>query len=251
MRVKKISIIVLFPLSIVLLGSIIVLEFSDILNTFLIIQHVPLYINLSVSVFSSTLLILIISTMEYGVERKKALESFYIESLEILNLFKKLHPIPPDVDEMDEKEYKKLVSSYEAIGNYCTLNIGNMYSNIDFIFGNNRLRNWIYKNIYREFIDMIHSLLEISYNIDDITRTRKLFCYRVMPAHKAIFRGVFTLSNETEYQMSIYNSFVDRMELSLDQLYTSIYRNRPSKRDIAPVVYRYVNKESEFSQSVL
>ena len=117
-----------------------ILVFSDIEKSTILLYDIPL------AVFGSSLLGFIMSLIMYYSEKRKGLEQFYLVALEILNSFYLLRPHDPTGS---ESELKKLLELYIKVSEIRIDNLRDAYGNLDFIVGNRKFRNNSCFSIYK------------------------------------------------------------------------------------------------------
>lgn len=118
--------------------------------------------NIFIGIFASGLLALLLSIISYNVERQKALEDFYIQANKALNIFN-LYENNGDIE--------RSMDIVIEMANYDYICLDNAYGNIDFIFGNKRLRKYIYNDIYKPIIDLKNLIIEKAFHFKEYKKT--------------------------------------------------------------------------------
>lgn len=175
--------------------------------------------NIFIGIFASGLLALLLSIISYNVERQKALEDFYIQANKALNIFN-LYENNGDIE--------RSMDIVIEMANYDYICLDNAYGNIDFIFGNKRLRKYIYNDIYKPIIDLKNLIIEKAFHFKEYKKTvngnlkvMKMFIDEI--DNVIMFRDCKELSDESICKMNYsYNKFVRNIRDELNSEYYKI-----------------------------
>lgn len=123
---------------------------------FILHNHdVVFWANIFIGITSSSVLALIISLISYHIEKRRALEEFFVNALKAVSNIKQYEKSRDPLVTMD------LILKMNDF-DYSALDIA--YGNIDFMFANNTYRKYIYEMIYSKILDIKNLIREKSFH---------------------------------------------------------------------------------------
>lgn len=262
--------------------------------------HFEFWTNFSFAIFGSALLGFIMSLVEYRVERKRALEEYYLNSSKLINIFSKakyfisiapsellinyynelansnpmfnandnssakedlfefMHNIwintidipEPDFSDFEKQEFDKFTENIkkeliETVSSYITISETDLsqlemaYGNLDFLFGNRKLRAKVFSDIhkplqeYKKYIDEkvyhFRGFMNSQYNnfgviiklIDDI---------------QLKYFKIINTSDEYMFRITVYKDFLDKITDNTNWLKCKIYHQNHSEDKHTPLI---------------
>lgn len=111
--------------------------------------------SLFLGVFTSGLLAFIISVIGYKVERIRTLEGFYTYARKSKYNFNKFE---------NDGDFERTMDIVIAMNEHDYSPLDTALGNIDFLFGNNKTRKYIYNEIYKIIVDLRENISQKSYH---------------------------------------------------------------------------------------
>ena len=207
--------------------------------------HFTFYKNILISLFTSSILVLVVYALEYIVERRMALETLYKAGYEILNQYLKIKYFG-DFDKLDDpkklEKLKKILRTYSTLSKYEVNVLGDAYSNLDFLFGNRKLRMSIYNNIYQPIFNVHDQLLDASQVFDLYLNNEmnniNVVTTKLSEIQKKLFTSKITVFSDS-YNQKIYRNHVDQVTIELELLRAKIYGVKPKFTEKRAIIFKY------------
>jgi hypothetical protein len=126
-------------------------------------NSIAFWSNVFIGVFSSGMLVFILSVASYRIERRRTLEKFYASVQEIINNINQY-------DKQDDPE--KTMDVVLEMNKYNYTDFETSFGDIDFIFNKNKNGKYIYEEIYKKICDSRNMLAEKSFHFAEYKKAK-------------------------------------------------------------------------------
>jgi hypothetical protein len=206
---------------IISLGGLIIIEFFGSTK-----QYHPTFIyDICLAVFGGSLILLIVSIIEFDNTRRMTMESFYQEVIMFRDKFAalKVYDKESDGDNFDE-----LLRNYIEYSKLSVVNLGNKYAQLHFIFGHRKKQEWINTNLYRQILDARDKILEgtphFEFYLQVEDRGNKAAVSRYLTEiQNHIFSSEISVVDEEYKCRAVFNNVVDALDRSAERFRMNIY----------------------------
>ncbi|WDV48187.1 hypothetical protein PV797_10920 [Clostridiaceae bacterium M8S5] len=154
MKSRKWIMIIMIVVGILSMCILLAIEFIGINEQF----HPDFIYDVSLALFGSSIILIIVSIIEYNSDKRCAMELFYQEILDIKNKFSELKVYECDTKGTDN--FEELLKVYVEYSKLSMVNLGNLYDQMHFVFRHRKKREWIYSNLYNRIISVRSTILE-------------------------------------------------------------------------------------------
>ncbi|GAB6109509.1 hypothetical protein [Fusibacter bizertensis] len=242
MKIKKRVIQNIFVINLILLSCSIYMEFYLTKKSI----HYGYISNLVNSLFASGVLILIVYSIEYSIEKRRALESFYLKSHLVINQFVRIDFFG-DFDNITQnyvnEKFLKCLNTYTEISKYDLNSFDDSFANIDFLLGNFWLRKRIYSQIYRPIRDLYRLICEVSWHFEmqlsGETNNVSVMCMKLSEIQKRLFISQITVGSEF-YVQNIYRNHIHKLKQQLEFIRAKTYRIKKKLIQEYPINTKYM-----------
>lgn len=198
-------------------------------------------INLLMSIYASTGLLLIITIIEYYDNKRHALERFYIFSGNFTRIYLKAKPFIYEDYKNDHNYLKEIIKIYEEISQLDVEALGTLYSKIC-LMHNNDMQMLIYNEIYlkiKHVQDEINDALWFSRNDAYDNAIINAGITKIQPL---LFKSQ-TRYYEDSYTIKIYNDLAQEILDSREVLRAYMYKDKKINLDLRPILTKYKYNE--------
>lgn len=226
MKARKKVIILMFPIVLVLAIVMFILEMCISRR----VGHYSFYSNLTMSIFGSGFLVLIVYLIEYFVEKRRVIEAYLVESVYMVNEVAKIKCFK-NVDKIDERikrdEFRTAIRAYCQ---FCDLDIsrlGRLYSDIDLLFGNDGYKVSLYNRVYKKIFDMQKKVEEYKWHFDMFLEN-EIINDKVMKSKFEQLQNLFFSDkieeNDGSRVIRTYFTFLHELIDNIEEIESEIYK---------------------------
>jgi hypothetical protein len=219
MRTNKAAVIWSCVISVVALICSLILHFQDL----------EYWSNLSAGIFASGVLTIMISIINYVMERRRTLEQFYSYAKKAAYMYNRFE---------GEGDLERSIDSILAINDFDYIELDDAYGDMCFLFRDKKTRSYIYKNIYEPTLVLRQLIAEKCFHFKEYrkvvngnSRVMRIFVNEVAEAmmeHEE-------MKSVNEYGVSVVikssrNKVVEQLLEELDGPYYEIMYPHTKKR---------------------
>lgn len=113
--------------------------------------------NVFVGIFASSLLTIILSTINYFTERRKVLETFYVSARKAVGNFNRFD---------NDGDLERSIDILLLMNQFDYTSLDAAYGDICFFFKNKSTHNYIYQKIYKPIIDLSEKINETCWHFE-------------------------------------------------------------------------------------
>ena len=128
------------------------------------------------------------------------------------------------------RQFETCMKTYIEFSNTDLNTLSSAYGNLDFIFGNKRLRSRIFNEIYDEacknYNDVSIAVFHFKIYFDSKKGNAPVNLEKLLELDKKWFREVVTIG-ENQKQTLVYASIYNHLELAIEKLRATIYNQEP------------------------